>query len=382
MRGMFVVLVALTMTLPGALANDEAWSQHAVAEISPSHERGLTEFYVPISLEDSPAQHLENVHWTWWSWSEETGSSWPDDDALYRASTQNLSIDASSATATVEHHEWPVVDHVQVVGEVKVVSAEDGARMVAFDLDITPLINLSDHTILYVVLTEDRAFDQHQRSVDHLVREMRPEVGFSVKAGNTTSLISMLPADHLDAAGVDLIDVPTGWSYTVAIFGSEAEVNLSSHLLWMAHGHLPSPTHQLTANQAWTPVLITAIAAVVAVSIVSALRRREQAIPQLQATWTPEGERVVSVHVQAGSHPFQITSWSVQPPWKFKGRPPRLSMSAHEHRSVRIELREMETNDCHIEAAIDIDGFGAWKQHLWLKALTDADRKFKASEAE
>ena len=36
-----------------------------------------------------------------------------------------------------------VVDHVEVVGEVKVVSAEDGARMVAFDLDITPLINLS-----------------------------------------------------------------------------------------------------------------------------------------------------------------------------------------------------------------------------------------------
>ena len=105
---------------------------------------------------------------------------------------------------------------------------------------------------------------------------MRPEVGFSVKANNTTSLVSMLPADHLDAAGVDLIEVPTGWSYTVAVFGSPAEVNLSSHLLWMAHGPLPSPSHRLTANQAWTPVLLTAIAVVIASSIIGALSRRER----------------------------------------------------------------------------------------------------------
>ena len=57
-------------------------------------------------------------------------------------------------------------------------------------------------------------------------------------------------------------------------------------------------------------------------------------------------------------------------------------MAENECRSVRIEFREAETNDCHIEAAIDIDGFGAWKQHLWLKAPTDADRKFITSEAE
>lgn len=382
MRCVLAVVVALTVVLPGALANEDAWAQHATAEITATHERGLTEFYVPLSLDDSPDGDPANVHWTWWSWSEETGSSWPDDDALYRASTQNLSIDASSSTATVEHHAWPTIDHVEVEGEVKVVSAEDGARMVAFELDITPQINLSDHTILYVVLTEDEAYDQHQRSVRHLVREMRPEVGFSVKAGNTTSLVSMLPADHLEAAGVDLTEVPTGWSYTVAVFGSEAEVNLSSHLLWMAHGDLPSPTHQVSANQAWTPVIITSIAAVIAVSIVGALRRREQAIPQLQATWVSEDERVVSVHVEAGSHPFEITSWSVQPPWKFKGRPRRLTMTANEHRTVRIEFRELERKDCHIEAAIDIDGFGAWKQHLWLRAQTDGDRNITSNEAE
>ena len=111
--------------------------------------------------------------------------------------------------------------------------------MVAFDLEVTPLQNLSNHTILYVVLTEDRAVDVHQRTVHHLVRELRPEVGFSVKANNSTAFVSMLPADHLQAAGVDLQDEPNGWSYTVVVFGSEAETDLESRLLWMAHGPLP-----------------------------------------------------------------------------------------------------------------------------------------------
>ena len=158
MRWVLAILTA-TMFLPGALANDDAWTLHAQSDISASSERGLTEFYVPLALEESPAQRAADVHWTWWSWSDETGSSWPDDDALYRASTQNITINASSTDATLERHSWPASAHVEVQGKVRVVSAEDGARMIAFDLDITPLVNLSDHAILYVVLTEDEAYD-------------------------------------------------------------------------------------------------------------------------------------------------------------------------------------------------------------------------------
>ena len=34
-----------------------------------------------------------------------------------------------------------------------------------------------------------------------------------MKANTTTDFVSMLPADHLTAAGVDLAQEPTGWSY-------------------------------------------------------------------------------------------------------------------------------------------------------------------------
>ena len=361
-------LVLTLLLLPGAFAAEQPWAIHATDELKPSVADGLEEVYVASSLDNLPEASGDVVRWTWWSWSDETGSSWPDDDALYRASSRNLSVEANQTGSTVEMHALPTTSMLEVTGEVKVVSAEDGARMVAFDIEVMPLFNLSNHTILYVVLTEDRAADQHLRQVNHLVRELRPEVGFSVKANNATSFVSMLPADHLEAAGVDLKEVPTGWSYTVAVFGAGADEDNESRLLWMAHGTLPSPQQDVSATQTWTPLLLTAVAAVIAVSIIGALRQREQAIPHLQANWSTEEPLQVQVRIHAGTHPFRITAWTVSEPWQFKGRPSRLELKAGAQMDTTVMFREAMDHDVHIDVAIEIEDFGAWKQHLWLAA--------------
>ena len=192
MRRLLFMLTLVVLTLPVVLADEQPWAIHAAADLQPSTADGLEEVYAPASLSDISEPSDGQIRWTWWSWSEETGSSWPDDDALYRASSRNLTVEADRNEAVVETHNLPSEARISVAGEVKVVSAEDRMRMVAFELEVTPLENLSNHTILYVVLTEDRAVDQHQRKVDHLVRELRPEVGFSVKANKTTSFVSCL----------------------------------------------------------------------------------------------------------------------------------------------------------------------------------------------
>lgn len=374
-RRVIFVLVLMMMVLPVALADEQPWAVHAVADLEPSQAKGLEELYAPASLSTVPEANDDRVRWAWWSWSEETGSNWPDDDALYRASSRNLTVQLAQETPTVETHDLPSEALISVAGEVKVVSAEDRARMVAFDLEVTPLENLSNHTILYVVLTEDRAVDQHQRKMNHLVRELRPEVGFSVKANNATSFVSMLPADHLAAAGVNLKEETTGWSYTVAVFGTGAEEENESRLLWMAHGSLPAPQQSVTATQTWMPLLLTAIALVIAASIIGALRQREKAIPNLQAAWSTDDEHQAIVRIKAGSHPFKITAWTVDEPWQFKGRPPRLELKAGEQRETAVVFRETLDGDLHLDVAIDIDEFGAWKQHLWLQTRPDVQPK-------
>ena len=375
MRRIVIMLVLVVMALPVALANEQPWAVHAVADLEPSQAKGLEELYAPASLSAMPEANDDRVRWAWWSWSEETGSNWPDDDALYRASSRNLTVQLAQETPTVETHDLPSETLISVAGEVKVVSAEDRARMVAFDLEVTPLENLSNHTILYVVLTEDRAVDQHQRKVNHLVRELRPEVGFSVKANNATSFVSMLPADHLAAAGVNLKEETTGWSYTVAVFGTGAEEENESRLLWMAHGSLPAPQQSVSATQTWMPLLLTAIALVIAASIIGALRQRELAIPNLQASWSKDDENEAIIRIKAGSHPFRITAWTVHEPWQFKGRPPRLELKAGEQRETAVVFKETLDGDLHLDVAIDIDEFGAWKQHLWLQPHPDVQPK-------
>ena len=374
-RRIVFMLVLVMMALPVALANEQPWAVHAVADLEPSQAKGLEELYAPASLSAMPEANDDRVRWAWWSWSEETGSNWPDDDALYRASSRNLTVQLAQETPTVETHDLPSETLISVAGEVKVVSAEDRARMVAFDLEVTPLENLSNHTILYVVLTEDRAVDQHQRKVNHLVRELRPEVGFSVKANNATSFVSMLPADHLAAAGVNLKEETTGWSYTVAVFGTGAEEENESRLLWMAHGSLPAPQQSVSATQTWMPLLLTAIALVIAASIIGALRQRELAIPNLQAAWSTDDENEAIIRIKAGSHPFRITAWTVDEPWQFKGRPPRLELKAGEQRETAVVFKETLDGDLHLDVAIDIDEFGAWKQHLWLQPHPDVQPK-------
>ena len=149
----------------------------------------------------------------------------------------------------------------------------------------------------------------------------------------------------------------------------------------MAHGELPSPAKHITANQAWTPLLLTAITTVIAVSLIAAIRRRQDAIPRLQAAWSSEDQRTVHVYLQAGSLPFHIKAWTVKEPWSFKGRPPRLQLKAEQKIDTQIEFRERFDEDCHLDVAIEIEDFGAWKQHLWLRAPRNASaEKFTKEE--
>ena len=380
MRTLFSVLLVVLMLLPVLGAEDEAWAVHAEVDFFSLTEGGLSEAYLPMDLGAEPENFEGYVQWSWWSWSEQTGSNWPDDDAIYRASNRNISLNSSDDAAYVEQHALTGEEAVALSGKVRVVSAEDRLRMVAFDISITPLVNLSNHTTLHVVLTENLAEDQHRRQAEHLVREMRPEVAFSVKANTTTDFVSMLPADHLDAAGVNLAENPTGWSYSIAVFGSEAADNDTARLLALAHGDLPPPSIHDGMSQAWTPLLLSAITAVIAVSIVVAVRQRERTIPKLRASWNGSEATSTVIVIQAGQQGFRITDWRVGPPWRFKGRPPKLTLEPGASKTLTIDFREASSGDCHLEVSIEIEEYGAWKQHLWLRASESGARRHQEEE--
>jgi len=384
MRGRWwSALLLAAMLTPVLSSAASTWSIHAHAPVPDEDAEVLRETFLSADMEaPSRPSKSATVDWVWWSWSESTGSDWPNDDAIYRQQHFNLSSSTVNATGHRVEHRRITTDLVDMNGRVNVVAAEDNVRFVTFELDITPRVNLSDQTLLYLVLTEDRARDVHHRQVDHLVRELRPEVAFSLKADNTTSMTAMLAADHLAAAGVDLTDQTTGWSYTIALFGGR-EGSETSDLLLLKHDRLPAPTLHLTAAQKWLPLTITAFALVAMASIVAASSKRERTVPVLKARWTDVDRSIMTLTLEAGEVPFTVTQWSVQPPWSFRGRPPVRTFEAGEHVDMLVRFKSSHDAECHLESSIEIEGFGAWRQHVWLSSpFQRPEEDLESSEAE
>ena len=114
MSRLLLAAVLAVLILPVALGAQQPWAVHAASELVESKAAGLEEVYVPASLSDVPEPQDDHVRWTWWSWSEETGSDWPDDDALYRASNRNLSLEANEGQSTTEQHALPALSLIHI----------------------------------------------------------------------------------------------------------------------------------------------------------------------------------------------------------------------------------------------------------------------------
>jgi hypothetical protein len=366
-----LMLVVGLVLLSSLVAAAGTWNIYTHAPLPEASNTTLRETFLSENLlgADSPTNST-TLEWRWWAWSDETGSSWPNDDAVYRLQHFGLNASEVQSEGAVVDHTLQTPELLTVDGTVKVVAAEDSVRFVTFELNITPRVNLSNQTLMYLVLSEDVSRDHHGREAVHLVREMRPEIGFSLRANNTTQTTVMLAAEHLTAAGVDLAQSPTGWRYTVAVFGgSQDEGELG--LMVLKHDRLPSPAMHLTPSQTWLPVILTACTLVLVWSVVNAASTREAAIPALLARWT-EGDRPkMTLTVQAGSRPFRLTKWEVEAPWAFARRPATRSFSANERLEMELVFKELHDVECHLETGIEVDEMGAWRQHVWLPSPVD-----------
>lgn len=378
-RRLFIACALLALILPVAA---QSLTIHAEAPLDDAPQSVLEEFFITEDSSAIPTSSVDSIRWNWWCWSEETGSNWPDDDGIYRRDYLGVNASVDAENLLIEHRVNPDEVYVEMEGEVKVVTGDENIRFVQFHLDITPKVNLSNQALLYIVLTEDIARDHHGREAVQLVREMRPEVGFSLKALNTSSVVYELPSDHLEAAGVDLEEEPTGWSYTLALFGEVDNTTEQHQLLMLRHGNLPTPYLHTTPSQQWMPLAFSAVAIIIAATVVSNARKRELMIPQITTGWNDSDMLAVTVRIRAGATGFSITDWKVVEPWLLRGRPPKASLLPHEEKSFNLSFKHAENEDCHIEVGLDLDELGAWRQHIWLPhAATTNERVTSEADA-
>ena len=74
------------------------------------------------------------------------------------------------------------------------------------------------------------------------------------------------------------------------------------------------------------------------------------------------------VKLQAGTLAFRTQDWTVEAPWKFKGRPPKPSLQPTEQKEFTVQFSQLHAEDCRFEVGLEVDEMGAWRQHVWLPA--------------
>jgi hypothetical protein len=325
-----------------------------------------------------PHDDSEHLHLTWWSWSDETGSNWPDDDA--KARRGQLGMDGSSTTVFNEQEQEATAKTLFLTepvltleGSIQLMLDEQGGIAVHLPVELTPLTNLGNDTVLSIFITEDRSVDHHGRVAHNLVRDMMPQVGFSVQANNTTDTTWVVPSTHLEAAGIEFDEQPHGWHITLAFFGGLGDEN-ESRLLGLYSTPIPTTWDGSTAGDFFLPSFLLILCLVVASGAVMGSFKREKGMPRIDAQWISSEPAVLQFRVQAGTQPLALNGCSVADPWAVRGGFKRVKISAGKHHEFTLRLKQSEADDCHVSLNVEVDELGSWTQYLRLPSAHDALR--------
>ena len=366
MKKVVLFLLFLMMSIPLVSASNDVLAKSSIPSIQHQY---LVEQFQPVNRTLASNYNSSTVVMNWWLWSDETGSNWPDDDAIARTDVlkiernQDLMADGEIRINTRNDQATPNIQLVEIEGTVSLLRFEEGAA-VEFDLAITPRVNLSLNTMMYLVLTNNHAVDQHGRQLDHLVVEFKPEIGFSNQKGNTTFNQYLLEPDHLLAAGVDFEEQSKGWSYTVAFIGDDPETN-ETKLLSLYHSSLPNETTTLQLSSALFPLLIFIFAGIIFYGILQSSLKRDELIPKLSAQWNDE---TLHLLISNGKDSATILSWTIEQPWNFKQKPATIQLSSGQQKTFKLTFKSMHEDRLKISIRLEIESLGIWKQQLSIES--------------
>ena len=172
---------------------------------------------------------------------------------------------------------------------------------------MTPLVNLSDSTIMYIYLSEEYAIDDHNRRLTDLVYEMKPEFGFSNQANNSTQTTWSLSESHLTAAGVDFADSPYGWSVTFALFG-ELEGSETNQLLYLNQVELATQSENVGLDEFLMPIFAIVFGVIVISTILGNMYREENGMPIITGHWHRDKANCLVVELTTKNRRMEIKS--------------------------------------------------------------------------
>ena len=320
---------------------------------------------------------------SWWKWSDETGSDWPDDDAKARAGQLGMQQQSQQQAQYVLNsniEQFQDIDEailrasdfsvqevvIELSGDIILTTNQQGEYEVKIQAEFEPLVNLSDDTMLYIFLSEDNAEDIHGRQIKNLIRDMKPEVGFSVEANNITNTTWIMPKEHLIAAGVDLEENPLGWHLTLAFIGSVEGDDESTGLLALYNSPLPNQWSNPQSSKFLMPIMLILFTTAIAFIVYSYASIREKGMPKINVGWKKTSSPAIMVSIEAGNQKVSITKLEIEQPWKSRSGFKQLEIKENSKYDLNISFKQGHPEDLSFSLTMVIEELGGWTQHLRL----------------
>jgi|TARA_B000000532_G_scaffold242587_1_gene236862 hypothetical protein len=378
----FVLLIVISILLsPSIYAEDDGYIAQFRIDI-PNPEpvsTVLEECFIELDLTDNCSRDSDSVSLSWWLWSDQTNSNWPDDDAKSRSAIYNLSsnIDFESVSffnqyeskaEAVEHYSkldssMPIIN---LSGEIIIVEGDVEPWYIRMPIEMTPSENLTDDTLLYIFLSKKNGIDIHGREISNLIYDMKPEVGFGNKANNTTSVEWLISSEHLHGAGIDFEEDPYGWQITMAFFGSIESDNSTEQLLSLHHFDLPFKSQNIDSTALYMPILIFILLSIICFGLVSQSYRNEKGMPKISAGW--KDNTTLIIEVQSYDKKVEIKSVKIESPWRMRNNPKSRFIEPNQLVNIEIKVKEELQENCDIGVQLEVDELGSWTQYLALNS--------------
>ena len=383
MRRLVLMMVLIIFFSPSINADEGGYTAQFRFDI-PNPEPVSTIFeecFIELDLSDNCSHDSDSITLSWWLWSDQTNSDWPDDDAKSRSGIYNLSSNSDfesvsffnqyeSKTEAIENYSkidssMPIIN---LAGEIIIVEGETGPWYIRMPIEMTPTQNLTDDTLLYIFLSKQNAIDMHGRVSANLIYDMKPEVGFGIKANNTTSAEWIISSEHLYAAGIDFEEDPYGWQITMAFFGSVESDNSSEQLLSMHHFDLPFKSQNIDSTALYLPILIFVLLGIICFGLVSQSYRNEKGMPKISAGW--KDDITLIIEVQSFQKRVEVKSVKIEAPWKMRNNPKSRFIEPNQLVNIEIKVKQKLPDNCNIGIQLEVDELGSWTQYLALNSPT------------
>ena len=309
----------------------------------------------------------------WWRYSDQTGSSWPDDDANLRAGLMGVELNQSRSiiNGNGEEERQHLID---VQGTLSIASELEDQYFLVANLTVEPLVDLRNDVIMQFLFVEERSTDQHGRELSYLVRDLTSEVGFFRTAGNISEVNVTVSYEHLFAAGVDLVDERYGWKVLIVVMGAESDSVDSPGVIALYETSVPTSSEQLGFIDYLPPIVFIAVALVIVFSVVRGSFNQEHGLPEIRARWKDGSDPAITIEIDAKRRDVAIQGCEASEPWSMRGGVKRSTTESGSSTNFDVRFKKWYDQGLVLKLKMEVDTLGGWTQNIRLPLRSKAER--------